>query len=80
MMKVQVYMTDDCPKCKMFGKNLKAAANELKLDDKIENIDLKHAIEMNVTSCPALIINNDVKSMGILLSVEELKKILKESV
>jgi predicted DsbA family dithiol-disulfide isomerase len=79
-MKVQVYMTSDCPKCYAFGKNLKAAIRELSLDEKIELIDLEHAIKMNVTSCPAIIINGEIKSMGILLSVEELKKMLKEDI
>ncbi len=79
MMKIQVYMTDDCPKCEAFGKNLKEAMNELSLDEGIEMLDLKHAIKINVTSCPAIIINGDIKSMGILLSVEELKEILKEN-
>ncbi|MCZ3372943.1 MULTISPECIES: thioredoxin family protein [Methanobacterium] len=78
MMKLQVYMTDDCPKCMAFGKNLQEALKELNLDEKIERIDLKHAIEMNITSCPALIINGEIKSMGALLSVKELKKMLKE--
>ncbi|MGB9979278.1 thioredoxin family protein [Methanobacterium sp.] len=78
-MKIQVYMTDDCPKCTIFGKNLKEAISELNLDDKIERIDLKDAVKMNVTSCPALIINSEIKSMGTSLSVEELKKMLKDN-
>ena len=78
-MKLQVYMTDDCPKCALFGENLEEAMKELKLDDKIERIDLEHAIKMNITSCPALIINDNVKSMGKLMSVEELKQMLKEN-
>ena len=78
-MKLQVYMTDNCPKCARFGENLEEAMKELKLDEEIERIDLEHAIKRNITSCPALIINNDVKSMGKLMSVEELRKMLKES-
>ena len=79
MMKLQIYATDDCPKCTAFRKNLKEAVKELNLDNKIEKIDLEHAIKMNITSCPALIINDEIKSMGTLLSVEELKKLLKEN-
>ncbi|MEN6553345.1 MAG: thioredoxin family protein [Methanobacterium sp.] len=78
-MKLQVYRTDDCPKCGLFWKNLKEAVKELNLDEKIERIDLEHAIKMNITSCPALLINGEIKSMGKLLSVEELKKMLKEN-
>ena len=76
-MKLQIYATDDCPKCTAFRKNLEEALKELNLDNNIERIDLEHAIKMNITSCPALIINGDIKSMGTLLSVEELKEILK---
>lgn len=79
MMKLQVYATDDCPKCMMFRKNLNNALKELNLTEEIERIDLEHAIKMNITSCPALIINSDIKSMGKLMSVEELKWILKEN-
>jgi len=78
-MKLQIYRTDDCPKCGLFWKNLKEAVKELNLDEKIERIDLEHAIKMNITSCPALIINGEIKSRGTLLSVEELKKMLKEN-
>lgn len=67
------------PKCEAFGKNLKEAIKELNLDEKIEILDLEQAIKMNVTSCPALIINDEIKSLGTLLSVEELKKLLKEN-
>lgn len=78
MMKLQVYATDDCPKCMVFRKNLKEAVKELNLTEEIERIDLEQAIKLNITSCPALIINDDVKSMGKLMSVEELKRMLKE--
>jgi predicted DsbA family dithiol-disulfide isomerase len=78
-MKLQAYMTDNCPKCALFRKNLNEALKELNLDEKIEILDLEQAIKMNVTSCPALIINAEIKSMGMLLSVEELKNMLKEN-
>ena len=112
-MKLQVYATDDCPKCiafenwrfsmlreiynflnsknvvfacvknhrflTAFRKNLKEAVKELNLTEEIERIDLEHAIKLNITSCPALIINGNIKSMGKLMSIEELKGILKEN-
>lgn len=78
-MKLQIYATDDCPKCTAFRKNLKEAVKELNLDNNIERIDLEHAININITSCPSLIINDEIKSMGTLLSVEELETILKEN-
>ncbi|MGB9937784.1 MAG: thioredoxin family protein [Methanobacterium sp.] len=78
-MKVQVYMTPDCPKCILFGKNLEESIKELGFDEEVEKLDLEQAIKMEVTSCPAIIINGEIKSRGALLSVEELKEMLKEN-
>lgn len=78
-MKIQIYMTYRCPRCETLEKNLKEAINELNLDVEIERIDVEQATKMKVTSSPALIVNGDIKSYGIVLSVDELKKILKEN-
>ncbi|MGF7118913.1 thioredoxin family protein [Methanobacterium oryzae] len=77
-MKIQVYATY-CARCLTFEKNLEGAIKELNLDEKIEKIDLDTAIKMNIRTSPTLIIDDEIKSSGDILSVEELKKILKES-
>lgn len=77
-MKIQVYATY-CERCLTFVKNLEGAIKELNLDEKIEKIDLDRAIKMNIRTSPTLIIDDEIKSSGDILSVEELKKILKES-
>lgn len=78
-MKIQVYATY-CARCLSFVKNLEEAVKELNLDEKIERIDVDTAIEMNIKSSPTLIINDEMKSSGDILSVEELKNLLKENI
>lgn len=77
-MNIQVYATY-CARCLTFVNNLEEAIKELNLDEKIEKIDLDKAIKMNIRSSPTLIINNEIKSSGDILSVDELKKLLKEN-
>jgi len=78
-MKIQVYMTQNCPKCTAFGKNLEEAIKELEFKGMIKYLNLEEAREIGLTSCPAIILNDEIKSMGKLLSIDELKAILKGS-
>ena len=78
-MKIQVYATY-CARCLSFVKNLEEAVKELNLDEKIEKIDVDTAIDMNIKSSPTLIINDEIKSRGDILSVEELKDLLKKNI
>ena len=78
-MKIQVYATY-CARCLSFVRNLEEAVKELNLDDKIEKIDVDTAIDMNIKSSPTLIIDDEVKTMGDILSVEELKDLLKKNI
>ena len=78
-MKIQVYATY-CARCISFVRNLEEAIKELNLDEKIEKIDLDTAIKMNIRSSPTLIINDEIKYSGDVLSVEELKSLLKENI
>lgn len=77
-MKIQVYATY-CARCLSFVRNLEEAIKELDLDEKIEKIDLDTAIKINIRSSPTITINDEIKSSGELLSVDELKKLLKEN-
>ena len=78
-MKIQVYATY-CARCLSFVRNLEEAVKELNLDDKIEKIDVDTAIDMNIKSSPTLIIDDEIKTMGDILSVEELKNLFKENI
>lgn len=78
-MKIQVYKTQGCAKCQEFSRNLELAMKELDLNiSLIEEINLDKARDMDIRGCPTLILNNEVKSSGEALSVDELKKLLKE--
>lgn len=78
-MKVQIYMTQ-CAECQIVEINLKEAINELGLDVEIEKIeDVDQMIKAGVTGTPSIAIEGEIKSSGKILSVEELKKLLKEN-
>ena len=68
-----------CPNCQKLTKNVEEAIISLGLNDitieKVEDID--KIIGMGVMSTPALAIDNEVKSSGRILSIEEIKDLLK---
>jgi len=79
MMKVQIYVTP-CARCQEFQMHLQEAIEELNLDLKIEKIDLEQAVKMGILGSPSIIIDGEIKSSGIILSVQELKNLLTESI
>lgn len=78
MMKVQIYVTE-CARCQTFQMHLNEAVKELNLDLKIEKIDLEQAQKIGILGSPSILIDGEIKSSGIILSVEELKKLLTEN-
>jgi predicted thioredoxin/glutaredoxin len=60
--------------------HLQEAIEELNLDLKIEKIDLEQAVKMGILGSPSIIIDGEIKSSGIILSVQELKNLLTESI
>ncbi len=77
-MKIQILGTG-CPKCKKLYDNAQKAGEELGLNFEMGKIeDIEEITNMGVMMTPALAVDGDVKSCGKLLSVDELKKILKD--
>lgn len=77
-MKIQILGTG-CPKCQRLAETAEAAANELKLEFTLEKItDINEITAFNVMMTPALAIDGDVKIVGKVPSVEELKRLLSE--
>lgn len=74
-MKIQFYATKNCSRCQQFKVNLMEAIKKLNLDDEIEEIDVIEAISKGIKSSPSIIIDDEIKSSGEVLSVDELKKI-----
>ncbi len=68
-----------CPNCQKLKSNVELAVEEMELKDvKIEKVeDIDKIIGFGVMSTPALVINEEVKSAGRIVEVEEIKTWLK---
>ena len=76
-MKIQILGTG-CPKCKKLAEAAETAAQELGLDFELEKVtDINQITSFGVMMTPALVVDGDVKLVGKVPAVEELKKILK---
>ncbi len=70
-----------CEKCEKLEKNLDKALKELDIQAiilKVEN--LAEIVSYGVMSTPGLVVDEEVKSIGKALSVDEIKRILKSAV
>lgn len=78
-MKVQVLGTG-CTKCKQLHQNVINAAAEADVALDIEKVeDIQEIMKAGVMSTPALVIDGQVKSVGRVLTVAEVKKLITES-
>ena len=76
MRKIQI-LGAGCPKCRKLTENAKAAARELGVDCEIEKItDINEIMKFGVMLTPALAVDGDVKSVGKVLSADEIKTTL----
>ncbi|SHK00868.1 small redox-active disulfide protein 2 [Anaerobranca californiensis DSM 14826] len=67
-----------CLKCNKLEEAARKAVEELGIDAKIEKVqDFKDIMAYGVMQTPALVVNEQVKVMGKVPSVEEIKKLLK---
>jgi small redox-active disulfide protein 2 len=77
MKKLQV-LGPGCPKCVELAKRTEAAAKALGGDFEVEKVsELSKIMAFGVFSTPALVVDGEVKVVGQVPSVEELKKIIK---
>lgn len=77
-MEIKVLGTGCCSKCAALMAATQAAASELGLTGNVEEItDIEKIISYNVMRTPALVVDGKVLSSGKVLSVEEVKSILK---
>jgi small redox-active disulfide protein 2 len=66
-----------CAKCTKLAENAKAAVAELGIDAQIEKVtDINEITDFGVMMTPALAIDGEVKVVGKVPSVEEIKKLL----
>ncbi|HAE41902.1 MAG TPA: redox-active disulfide protein 2 [Clostridiales bacterium] len=75
-MKIKVLGTG-CAKCRKMENNVHQAISEMGLDvtvDKVE--DVMEIMKYGVMGTPALVIDEEVKTAGKVLTVEQIKKYL----
>jgi small redox-active disulfide protein 2 len=75
-MKVQILGTG-CPKCTQLAESTKVALEELGIDAEIEKVtDINEIMAFGVMMTPALAVDGEVKVVGKVPSVSEIKDYL----
>lgn len=68
-----------CANCKKLEANVKEAVKGLNIEATVEKVeDIKEIMAYGVMKTPALVIDDQVKTVGKVLGVEEIKKYLKQ--
>jgi small redox-active disulfide protein 2 len=76
MKKIQILGTG-CAKCAKLTENAEKAAKEAGIESEVEKVtDIKKIMEFGVMMTPGLAVDGEVKAVGKVLSVEEIKKLL----
>ncbi len=77
-MKIEI-LGPGCSRCKELHKNVINAAAELDLAADIEKVeDMQAIVKAGVLSTPALVVDGQIKSVGRVLTVADVKKLLGE--
>ena len=77
MKKIQILGTG-CPKCKKLAENAEAAAKQLGIEYELEKVTkINDIMKFGVMVTPALVIDGQVKVVGKVPSLEQLKEMLK---
>ncbi len=74
MTRIQILGTG-CPKCKLLFQNAEAAVHSAGIDATIEKVEkIVDIMKFGVMTTPALVVDGAVKSVGKVLSLEEIQK------
>lgn len=66
-----------CPKCKQLAEHTEAAAKEIGVDYELEKVtDINDIISFGVAVTPALVVDGEVKIVGKVASVDEIKAVI----
>lgn len=77
MKKIQILGTG-CPKCQKLTENTEIAAKDLGIEYEIEKVtDINKIMEFGVMMTPALAVDGEVRVVGKVVSVEEIKELIK---
>lgn len=78
MKRIQI-LGPGCARCNTLAENAQTAARELGVDATVEKItDVDAILEFGVLMTPALAIDGQVKLVGTVPSLEEIKGVLRE--
>ena len=76
MVKIQILGTG-CSKCKKLTENAEKAARELEDDYEIIKVtDINEIMKFGIMLTPGFAVNDEIKSVGKVLSADEIKKII----
>ena len=76
MKKIQILGTG-CPKCIKLTENAETAAKDAGIDFEIEKVtDINEIMNFGVMMTPALAVDGEVKIVGKVASVEEIKELI----
>ena len=76
-MKIQI-LGPGCAKCTRLMETAEAAAKELGVDYQLEKIsDINQIMSFGVMMTPGLVVNGEVKSVGKVPSLDEMKTMLR---
>ena len=77
MKKIQILGTG-CPKCEQLANNARMALHQLGVPGEVLKVkDLKEIVQFGVMVTPGLVIDGEVKSSGKVLSVDEIRDLLR---
>jgi small redox-active disulfide protein 2 len=67
-----------CPKCRQLAENVEKAIEEIGIEAQVEKItNINEIANYGIMTTPGLVVDGEVKASGKLLSIEEIKAILK---
>ena len=76
MKKLQI-LGPGCPKCVELAKRTEEAAKALTVDYEVEKVsELRKIMAFGIFATPALVVDGEVKVVGQVPSVEEIKKLI----
>jgi small redox-active disulfide protein 2 len=75
-MKIQI-LGAGCQNCKRVAANAEQAVRELGLSTEVEKVeDIQEIVKFQVITLPALVVDGQVKTLGRVPSVKEIKEII----
>lgn len=77
MRKIQILGTG-CPKCKKLAENAESAVKDLGIECDIEKVtNINEIMSFGVMMTPALVVDDEVKVVGKVVSPDEIKDMIK---